>query len=153
MSDSHTIGDYTSNANVGASPVDTDNATHSSMVTAGVGETAMVSATYKGAGATVESAEAYLWAQAQYAEFGLSVRKNPGDALPASEILFAADASGDGDASLTLTRGAFSLDGFDVTGASTATFTAANAPAAIQPRKWLKVSIGGVAGYIPWFST
>ncbi len=43
--------------------------------------------------------------------------------------------------------------GFNETGNSIATFTAANAPAAITPQKWLKVRIGSIDGWIPWFST
>lgn len=45
------------------------------------------------------------------------------------------------------------LEGVDETGADTATFTATNAPAAITPQKWLKIRIGGVDGWVPWFST
>ncbi|GAB3763494.1 hypothetical protein GCM10028796_17080 [Ramlibacter monticola] len=45
------------------------------------------------------------------------------------------------------------VDGCDSTGSGTATFTATNAPAAISPKKWIKVTIGGVVGYLPWFST
>lgn len=47
----------------------------------------------------------------------------------------------------------FVMSGLDYTGATAATFVAANAPAAISPKKWIKVVIGGVTGYLPWFST
>lgn len=154
MSDSHTIGDFSSNTNVGTTSLDTDAPTRSVGATANVGETAAVSATYRGsAGATQESAEAYLWAGAQTGEMGVISRKQPGDASPAAEFNILADATGAGVVSMNLNAGNFVMSGFDFTGASTATFTAANAPAAIQPRKWLKVTIGGTVGYIPWFST
>lgn len=154
MSDNHTIGDYTANTNVGTTTLDTDAPTRSVGATANVGETAAISATYRGsAAATQESAEAYLYAQAQQAEMGVLARKQPGDANPAAEFNILADATGAGVVSMNLNAGNFAMSGFDFTGASTATFTAANAPAAISPKKWLKVTIGGTVGYIPWFST
>lgn len=154
MSDNHTIGDYSSNTNVGTTSLDTDNPTRQVSATANVGETAAISATYRGsAAATQESAEAYLFALSQYAEIGVLARKNPLDAAPLAEMSMSADASGTGEVGLTRGAGDFALTGFDFTGASTATFTATNAPAAISPKKWLKVKIGGTVGYIPWFST
>lgn len=56
-----------------------------------------------------------------------------------------------GKAKLTLPAD-FEIVGIDQTGAAAATFSASNAPAAITPQKWLKVIIGGVDGWIPWFS-
>lgn len=154
MADNHTIGDFSTNTNVGTTTLDTDAPTRSVGATANVGESSMVSATYRGsAGATQESAEAYLYTAAQQAEMGVLARKQPQDANPAAELNILADATGSGVVSMNLMQGAFVMSGFDFTGASTATFTAANAPAAIQPRKWLKVTIGGTVGYIPWFST
>ena len=49
--------------------------------------------------------------------------------------------------------GAVSVEGIDETGVDPAIFTAGNAPDTISPQKWLKVSIGGTAGWLPWFST
>lgn len=154
MSDMHTIGEYTANPNVGTVSIETDAVTRSSQVTANVGESAGISAVYKGAGATVETVESYLYATNQYGEIGIGARKLPADANNLAEFYIAADASGaTGSVELGLLRGDFSMAGFDSVGASTATFTATNAPAVISPKKWLKVKIGGTVGYIPWFST
>lgn len=54
---------------------------------------------------------------------------------------------------LLFTDSEFVLEGLDITGSDTATFIATNAPGEISPQRWLKVTIGGQVGYIPWFST
>lgn len=38
------------------------------------------------------------------------------------------------------------------TGVASATFSASNAPAAIAPTAWIKITLNGVPGYIPFFS-
>lgn len=44
-------------------------------------------------------------------------------------------------------------EGGTLIGVSDATFTSANAPAAVSPQRWIALTIDGVEGYIPWFST
>lgn len=44
------------------------------------------------------------------------------------------------------------IGGLGTVGFSTATFTAGNAPETISPKLWLKITINGVVGYLPWFS-
>src|SRR4051812_11112341 len=43
-------------------------------------------------------------------------------------------------------------EGGTLIGVAAATFTAGNAPSAISPQRWIKMTIDGVDGYLPWFS-